>query len=59
MKKIKRLTEIKRQLGLAQSKVERATRRCSILLAERRKVVASLTIEEKRLYKERIERACR
>lgn len=59
MNKIERLTEIKRQLGLVNKKMERAKRRSSILLAERQKVVASLTMEDKRLYKEKIERACR
>ena len=59
MKKVKRLTEIKRQIGLAEQRMERAERRRVSLLAERRKVVGSLTMDEKRLYKERIERACK
>ena len=59
MKKVQRLTEIKRQLGLTEKRMERANLRRISLLAERQKVVESLTMDEKRLYKGRIERACK
>lgn len=59
MKKLQKLIELKRQLGLLDIKLKRAAARRVNLLAERRKVVASFTDEEKRLYKDRIERACK
>lgn len=59
MKKVKRLIEIKRQIGLAETRMARAKKKCGHLLEERVKILSSLTTDEKRLYKDRIETACK
>lgn len=59
MKKLKRLIEIKRQVRLVDTKIIRADKRRESLVEERAKIINSLTEDEKRLYKDRIEVACK
>lgn len=59
MKKVKRLIEIKRQLGLNEAKIQRADKRKKSLVDERTRILKAFTEDEKRLYKDKIERACR
>jgi len=59
MKKVSRLIEIKRQLGLVKIKRAKIDAKEKTLLQEREAIVKSFTLADKQLYKEKIERACR
>lgn len=59
MKKVKRLIEIKRQYRLAEVRKARADKKLKSLQFERTSIVSSLTEDELRLYKDKIEKACR
>jgi len=59
MKKVSRLIEIKRQLGLTKIKQAKVVAKEKRLLEEREAIVKSFTLAEKQLYKEKIERACK
>ena len=58
MKKLERLIEIKRLIGLNNKKRERINKREAELRKEHSKVLESFTADELRLFKERIARAC-
>lgn len=59
MKKVKRLIEIKRMLGLLEAKIIRAAKKRETLQSERAQILESLSDVDLRLYKEKIERACK
>lgn len=59
MKKLQRLIEIKRQLGLLAIKMTRAAKKETALKEERAKLLKEFTKDEISLFKERIERACK
>lgn len=59
MKKLERLIEIKRQMLLANERARKITKKLIELQKERTKLVGSFTVDERRLYKSRIERACK
>lgn len=59
MKKLERLIEIKRQMLLANERARKITKKLIELQKERAKLVGSFTVDERRLYKSRIERACK
>lgn len=59
MKKLERLIEIKRQMLLANERAKKIAKKLAELQKERTKVVGSFTVDERRLYKSRIERACK
>jgi hypothetical protein len=58
MEKLKRLIELKRRLRLANGRAMRATKAQHKILNERNKLLATFTEDEKRLYKEQIQKAC-
>lgn len=59
MNKVERLIEIKRLLRLNGFKLKRVEVEKRKLMSQRGKVLKSLTKDEIRLFKDKIERACR